>query len=60
MWPAFERGAGALWLCGLLYEKKHDEQLRKVAWETFQMAKEEKRLEELPLFKPEVAAHSEL
>ncbi|XP_058946466.2 prolyl 3-hydroxylase 1 isoform X1 [Pocillopora verrucosa] len=51
------RCALALWFT---LRKKHDEQLRKVAWETFQMAKEEKRLEELPLFKPEVAAHSEL
>lgn len=51
------RCALALWFT---LRQKHDEQQRKVAWETLQKAKELKRLEKLPLFTPEVATHVEL
>lgn len=51
------RCALALWFT---LRQKHDEQQRKDAWETLQKAKEQKRLEKLPLFTPEVASHVEL
>lgn len=51
------RCALALWFT---LRQKHDEEQRKVAWETLQKAKELKRLETAPLFTPEVATHVEL
>ena len=54
------RCALALWFT---LRKKHDEQQRQTAWKTLQKAKEQERLEKLPLFSPEVpevAAHVEL
>ncbi|XP_078367038.1 prolyl 3-hydroxylase 1-like isoform X2 [Oculina patagonica] len=51
------RCALALWFT---LRQKHDEQQRKDAWEIFRKAKEQKRLEKLPLFTPEVASHVEL
>ena len=51
------RCALALWFT---LRQKHDETQRKVAWGILQKAKEQKRLEELPLFTPEVATHVEL
>lgn len=51
------RCALALWFT---LRQKHDETQRKVAWDILQKAKEQKRLEQLPLFTPEVASHMEL
>ena len=51
------RCALALWFT---LRKKHDETQRYEAWDIFQKAKEQKRLEELPIFTPKVATHVEL
>lgn len=51
------RCALALWFT---LRQKHDEAQRKTAWDLLQRAKEQRRLEKLPLFTPEVATHVEL
>ena len=51
------RCALALWFT---LRRKHDEAQRHEAWNIFKMAKEQKRLEQLPVFTPEVATHVEL
>ena len=39
VWPAFERGAGALWLCGLLYEKNMTNNFEKLPGKLFRWQK---------------------
>jgi len=51
------RCALALWFT---LRQKYDETQRQVAWGILQQAKEQKRVEEMPLFTPEVATHVEL
>ena len=35
VWPAFERGAGVLWLCGLLYDKNTTNNFEKLPGKLF-------------------------